>query len=282
MTRYTENRRTGFHGYYDHYCFLPLYVFCGERLLVPYLRPSNQDAAADAWVIIRMLVKRFRKKWPEVRIIFRGDSDFCRWKMLSWCDRNDVKYIVGIAKNARLQAFTSRTIRKAEKTFNRTGRKAKLYNEIYYAARTWDRKRRVIVKAEHNSIGPNTRYVITNISEPPKYLYEEVYCARGDMENRIKEQQLHMFADRTSSHWWWTNQLRLIISSLAYILMERLRNIGLKNTQYSRAQAATIREKFIKIGAVIVKNTRSLYIHLSSSYPLKELFSRVVESLVPV
>jgi hypothetical protein len=270
-----------FHGYYDRYCFLPLYVFCGERLLVSYLRPSSRHASTHAWTILKMLVKRFRREWPEVRIVLRGDSDFSPWKMLSWCDDHGVGYIAGISPNSRLKKITSRTIGKAEKQYNRTGEKAKLYNEVYYQADTWDRKRHAIVKAEHTEKGPNTRYVLTNLKGRPRHLYEKVYCARGNMENRIKEQQLYLFADRTSCHAWWANQFRLLLSSLAYILVEKLRRSYLKGTRFAHAQAVTIREKLIKVGAVIVQNTRTIYLHLSSTYPYKAIFSKVVDLLVP-
>jgi len=270
-----------FHGHYDNYCFLPLYVFCGDQLVVSYLRPSSRAASTHAWTVLMMLVKRFRGHWPEVRIILRGDADFSGWKMLGWCDDHEVGYAVGFSGNKRLTRLSSRTIRKAEKAYNRSRSKAKIYNELYYAADTWDRKRRVIVKAEHNSQGPNTRYVLTNLAGAPKEIYEQTYCARGNMENRIKEQQLYLFAGRTSCHAWWANQFRLLLSSLAYILVEYVRRTALKGTRFGHAQAVTIREKLIKIGAVIVRNTRSIYLHLSSTYPYKAVFSRIVESLVP-
>ena len=247
-----------FHGHYDDYCFLPLYVFCGERLLVSYLRPSSRGASTHAWTILMMLVTRFRREWPEVDIVLRGDSDFRGYKMLSWCDDNGVGYVVGMAGNQRLTRLTSRTIRRAEKTYRRRGTKVKIYNDLYYAAQEWDRKRRVIVKAEHNNQGPNTRYILSNLVDTPKNLYEKEYCARGDMENRIKEQQLYLFADRTSCHAWWANQFRLLLSSLAYVLVEGLRRTALKGTRFAHAQAVTIRQKLLKIGAVIVRNTRSI------------------------
>ena len=193
-----ENRF--FHGYYDHYCFLPLYVFCGDQLLVAYLRPSKIDAAKHAWAILSLLVKRFRQKWPKVKIIFRGDSGFCRQKMLNWCDKNEVKYIVGLAKNPRLQELSKDLQIKAEAVYNETYEKVKLFTEFEYAAGTWKYPRRVIAKAEFNSLGPNNRFIVTNLEDDGQYLYEKVYCARGEMENRIKEQQLDLFADRTSCH----------------------------------------------------------------------------------
>jgi hypothetical protein len=268
-----------FHGYYDHYCFLPLYVFCGSQLLVSYLRPANIDGARHAWAILALLVKRIRREWPDVRIIFRGDSGFCRPRLLSWCESNGVDYIVGIARNKRLQRFTSHIARKAEKKFNRTGRKAKLFCDLYYAAGSWKKKRRVICKSEYNSKGPNLRYVVTNIAGKGRELYSGLYCARGDMENRIKEQQLDLFADRTSCHKWWANQFRLLLSSIAYTLMERLRSLALKNTQFAKAQCGTIRLKLIKIGAVVRRNTRKVYVNLSSSFPSQSTFINICNNI---
>ena len=189
-----------FHGYYDHYCFLPLYVFCGDQLLAAYLRPSKIDGAKHAWAVLSLLVKRFRREWPDVRIIFRGDSGFCRHKMLSWCERHDVDYIVGLAKNARLTKLAQTFMKRAEADFEGTGQKQRLFGEMRYGAATWEVERRVIVKAEHSSRGKNPRFVVTNISGEAGDLYDTLYCARGDMENRIKEQQLCLFSDRTSCH----------------------------------------------------------------------------------
>lgn len=176
-----------FHGYYDHYCFLPLYVFCGDQLLVSYLRPSKIDGAKHAWAILSLLVKCFRQRWPDVRIIFRGDSGFCRWRMLSWCDKNNVGYIVGIAKNKRLNQMSQTVHELAAAMYKETGEKQRLFDSIEYAASTWDRFRTVIVKAEHSCRGANPRYVVTNLSDPAQMLYDTICCARGDMENRIKE-----------------------------------------------------------------------------------------------
>ena len=192
-----ENRF--FHGYYDHYCFLPLYVFCGDQLLTAYLRPSKIDGAKHSRAILSLLVKRFRQEWPEVRIIFRGDSGFCRREMLNWCDRNNVKYIVGLAKNSRLLKLSEKLQIKAEAAYNETYEKAKLFTEFRYAAGTWKYPRRVIAKAEFNRLGPNNRFIVTNLDNDGQYFYEKVYCARGEMENRIKVQQLDLFADRTSA-----------------------------------------------------------------------------------
>lgn len=264
-----------FHGYYDHYCFLPLYVFCDDQLLVSYLRPSKIDGAKHTGAILKLLVKRLRSVWPEVRITLRGDSGFCRRKVLLWCERNNVNYIVGLAKNSRLQAMTSSRIEQAAADFNSTKEKQRLFGEVEYGAKSWGKNRRVIVKAEHNSKGPNTRYVVTNLSGDPQELYDKLYCQRGEMENRIKEQQLDLFADRTSCHKWWSNQFRLILSSLAYVLMDTIRRLGLVNTELANACCNTIRLKLLKIGAVILRNTRRVRFLLSSSYPFKELFRTV-------
>jgi len=268
-----------FHGYYDHYCFLPLYVFCGAQLLVSYLRPSNIDAARHAWAVLALLVKRLRQAWPDVQIIFRGDSGFCRWRMLRWCERHAVGYIVGLAKNPRMNALAAPLLEQACRQQAATGLTQRLFGEFRYAAETWDRPRRVVVKAEHLELGSNPRYVVTNLDGAAQDLYERVYCARGEMENRIKEQQLDLFADRTSCTRWWANQFRLLLSSLAYVLMEALRRLGLKGTELARAQCGTIRLKLLKIGAVIVRNSRRVRFHLASACPYQELFFRVARRL---
>jgi len=270
-----------FHGYYGNYCFLPLYVFCGSKLLVSYLRTSDKDGARHAWAILSLLVKRFRQEWPNVRIIFRGDSGFCRHAMLNWCERKNVDYIVGIAGNKRIKGMLKPLMQVAKESFEETGEKQKLFTEFLYAAKSWTNEKKIIGKAEHTKDGANPRFIVTNIEGEPQDLYENLYCARGDMENRIKEKQLGLFADRTSCHDWWPNQLRLLLSSLAYILMEHIRSTALKGTILEKAQVNTIRLKLFKIGAVIIRNTRRIRFLLSSAYPLKKLFSNVVEKLVP-
>lgn len=268
-----------FHGYYDHYCFLPLYVFCREQLLVSYLRPSNIDASKHAWAILSVLVKRFRAVWPGVRIIIRADSGFCRWRMLSWCERHEVGYIIGVAKNSRLNAMAAKLLEKARQLYESSGEKQRLFSDIRYAANTWDKERRILVKAEHTEQGSNPRYVATNLPGEAQKLYDEIYCARGDMENRIKEQQLDLFSDRTSCTKWWANQFRVLLSAMAYILLQRLRDIGLKATELAKAQCGTIRLKLLKIGAVIIRNTRRIVFHLSSAYPYQKIFITVVNRL---
>jgi hypothetical protein len=270
-----------FHGYYDHYCFLPLYVFCGERLLASYLRPSKIDQAKHAWAILALLVRRLRAAWPGVRIIFRGDSGFCRHKMLSWCERNGVGYIVGLAKNARLNDLARPWMETAAHRFAEGGVKQRLFGEFRYAAGTWNAERRVIARIEHGAKGANPRYIVTNLDGNGRDLYEKLYCARGDMENRIKEMQLDLFSDRTSCHEWWPNQFRLLLSSLAYTLIETIRRLGLTGSGMARAQCGTIRLKLLKVGAVIRRNTRRVRFHLSGACPDKALFMQAAERLDP-
>jgi len=268
-----------FHGYYDNYCFLPLYVTCGQQLLVAYLRPSNIDGAKHSRAILKLLVRRLREVWPDVRIIFRGDSGFCRWRMMRWCDRNGVYYILGLPRNARLERMAQPWTIPAEIHYHRTGDKQRLFGTIGYAAGSWDRLRRVIVKAEQSELGANPRFVVTNLPGDEQELYDDVYCQRGDMENRIKEQQLGLFADRTSSYWFSTNQFRLLLSSAAYVLMESLRRLGLKDTDLANAQVSTIRTKLLKIGARVKASVRRVVFHLASGYPLQNLFRRILAQL---
>jgi len=273
-----ENRF--FHGYYGHYCFLPLYVFCGDQLLCAYLRPSKIDAAKHSWAILSLLVKRFRQEWPDVRIVFRGDSGFCRRKMLDWCDLHDVKYIVGLAKNSRLLEFSKDLQAQAETLYHEIHEKSKLFTEFEYAAGTWKYPRRVIAKAEFNVLGPNNRFIVTNLNDDGQYLYEKVYCARGDMENRIKEQQLDLFADRTSCHDFVANQFRLLLSSLAYILLERFRALLLSGTKFAEATCGSIRLHLVKIGAVVRRNTRKVYIALSSACPNQAILQIIAAKII--
>jgi len=271
-----------YHGYYDNYCFLPLYVFCGKKLLASYLRPSDKDGALHAWAILSLLVKRFRKEWPNVRIIFRGDSGFCRHEMLNWCKRKSVKYIVGIAGNKRLQAILNPLMETAKQCFKETNEKQKLFTKFSYAAKSWTNEKKIIGKAEYTKDGSNPRFIVTNIDGDSQDLYENLYCVRGDMENRIKEKQLGLFADRTSCHNWWPNQLRLLFSSLAYVLIEHIRSTALAGTVLEKAQVNTIRLRLFKIGAVIIRNTRRIRFLLSSCYPLQDLFHSVFAKLVPI
>ena len=264
-----------FHGYYGHYCYLPLYVFCGRHLLVSYLRPSGIDGARHAWAVLSMLVKALRGRWPGVEIVLRGDSGFCRWRMLRWCERNGVGYIVGIAKNNVLMESAAGLVSEAEKRHAGTGAGQKLFGSFMYAAGTWDRERRVIVKAEHNPKGPNTRFVVTNLPQSGGHLYTKVYCARGDMENRIKNQQLDLFADRASSGRFWSNQFRQLLSGLAHTLFEALRRLALTGTRLATASPNTIRLTLLRVGAVVLANTRRVRLLMSSAHPHRELFRMV-------
>lgn len=268
-----------FHGYYDHYCFLPLYVYCGSQLLVAYLRPSKIDPAKHSRAILKLPVERFRQVWPDVEIIFRGDSGFCRWRLLRWCERHNVYYIVGLARNPVLKRLGEFWIQQAEEQFQNSKQKQRIFGEFKYAAGTWDKESRVIIKAEHLQQGPNTRFIVTNLPGRPQQLYDDVYCQRGDMENRIKEQQLHLFSDRTSCHYFLANQFRVLLSAAAYILVEHLRREHLANTELAKAEVNTIRLKLLKIGARVLWSVRRIIFHLASGYPLKELFMRIVARL---
>lgn len=274
-----EQEERFFHGYYDHYCYLPLYVFCGRHLLVSYLRPSNIDPARHTWAILARLVKALREHWPKVEITFRGDSGFCRWRILRWCERNNVSYIVGLAKNARLTDQASGLMGLAEACFESSQKKQRLFGSIYYAAKTWDKTRRVIVKAEHTQHGSNPRFVVTNLPQTAQYLYDKVYCPRGDMENRIKDQQLGLFAHRASSHCWWPNQFRQLLSGLAYVLFEGLRRFALEDTPLKKASPQRIRLTLLKIGAVVIRNTRRIRFMMSSACPHQHLFYQVATRL---
>lgn len=273
-----KQEKKAYNGYYKMDCFLPLHVFCKDQLLVSYLRPSNQDGAKHAWAILSLLVKYFRKIWPNVKIIFRADSGFCRHKMLNWCDRNRVDYIVGIAGNNRLQKEISVTLTDAKISYLNTGKKQKIFKDFYYAAKTWDVKRKIIGKAEYNKKGSNMRFIVTSFIGDTEKIYNDEYCQRGKMENRIYEQLL-LFSDRTSCHMWWPNQLRILLSALAYILLERIRTFFLKGTSLAFAQVNTIRLKLLKIGAIVIKNSRKILFQMSSNYPYQSLFTRLAEKI---
>lgn len=268
-----------FHGYYGNWCFLPLYVFCGEQLLVSYLRPSNRDGARHAWAILKLLTQRLRAAWPQVRLIVRADSGFSRWKMLRWCERAGVDYIIGLARNRRLEALGAPLLTQAETAYAAQLQKQRHFAWIDYKAGTWDRQRRVIAKAEFSAQGRNPRFVVTSLEGDAQALYDKVYCGRGEMESRIKEQQLGLFSDRTSCHSWWANQFRVILSAAAYVLMETIRRVGLRGTQLARAQVGTIRLKLLKVGTVIVRNTRRIRFFFANAYPYQELFKSVREAL---
>jgi Transposase DDE domain group 1 len=270
-----------FHGYYDCYCFLPLYIFCGEQLLVAYLRPSCNDASLHTRAILKLLVARLRTTWPNVRITIRGDSGFCRWQLMRWCDHNDVRYILGKARNSVLERLAASLSGMVEDYHRADGRSYRAYEWCHYAAQSWDRERRVIIKAEYlggSNSKSNPRFVVTNLPGDARELYEQVYCARGEMENRIKEQG-QLFATRTSCHEFVANQFRVLLAAAAYVLMEHVRRVGLSGTELEHAEVRTIRLRLFKIGAWVQKTVRRIVVKMASSYVWIELFERVVERL---
>jgi hypothetical protein len=272
-----------FHGYYDGYCYLPLYIFCGEHLLCAKLRPSDIDGAAGSVKQLAKIVERIRRSWPKVRIIVRGDSGFCRESLMRWCEANHVDYVLGLAKNARLQRIVGRELHEARMQFEATGQPSRLFKEFSYQTRkSWSCERRVVGKAEHLAKGSNPRFVVTSLwgeKRDARTLYEDVYCARGEMENRIKEQQLCLFADRTSCATMRANQLRLWLSSAAYTLLAALRQFGLQGTEMARARCDTIRLKLLKVGALVRTTVRRVWISLSESCPYQQVFAQVYENL---
>lgn len=272
-----------FHGYYKSYCYLPLYIFCGDHLLCAKLRPSNIDAAAGSVKQLHRIVARIRELWPEVRIIIRGDSGFCREDIMRWCEEHAVDFILGLAKNKRLNAEIATEMRQAQEQFERVGRAARVFKDFTYQTRTsWSRPRRVVGKAEYLAKGPNPRFVVTSLALEEidaRALYEQRYCARGDMENRIKEQQLCLFADRTSAGTMRANQLRLWFSSVAYVLLVAVREFGLAGTELQSAQCDTIRSKLLKIGARVRITFRKIWLSFSESYPWQRLFRQVLLNL---
>jgi GNAT superfamily N-acetyltransferase len=270
-----------FHAYYDHHCYLPLYVFCGQAMLACVLRRSRIDGAKNAAAVIKLLVARLRQAWPDVKIVVRGDSGFCRQRLLRYCERAGVGYIVGCARNARLEARAAYAELMLRDEYQRTGVKQRLIDEFDYAADSWNRERRVITRLEYGAQGTNPRFVVTNLGTEATELYERLYCARGEAENRIKEAQLDLFGTRASCHRFAANQLRILLAALAYTLIERLRAIALKSTELERATAATIRVRLLKIGAAVVRNTRRVRILLASHHPLRAVFLHAAQALAP-
>jgi len=272
-----------FHGYYKSYCYLPLYIFCGSHLLCAKLRPSNIDAAAGSVRQLDRIVRQIRARWPKVQIVIRGDSGFCRDNLMSWCESNQVQYVLGLAKNTRLKRILGKELHQAKQLFQATGEAARVYKDFRYRTRkSWSCERRVIGKAEHLAKGENPRFVVTNLPSDEydaAAIYENEYCARGDMENRIKEQQLYLFADRTSASTMRANQLRLWLSSVAYVLVNTLREVGLKGTQLEKAQCHTIRLKLFKVGAAVRVTVRKVWLSLSTAYPYAETFTRALRNL---
>jgi hypothetical protein len=260
-----------FHGYYDCYCYLPLYVFCGRDLLVAKLRRANMDAAAGAREEVARVVARIRARWPRTRILLRADSGFARDELMTWCEENDVDFVFGLQQNDRLNAEIKDELAKAETKSRRSGKPARYFKEFKWTTRrSWSRERRVVAKAEFTGGEANPRFVVTSIRRAEckaKYLYEKVYCARGEMENRIKECQLDLYADRTSADTMRANQLRLWLHSMAYVLVCALRRIGLHDTEFAQATCGTIRLKLLKIGAIVRISVRRVKIAMASACP---------------
>jgi hypothetical protein len=271
-----------FHGYYDNYCYLPLYVFCGEHVLCARLREANHDASFGCLAELRRIVTQIRAAWPEVKIILRGDSGFCRNELMSWCENHNVHFVFGLARNKKLRNIIGAEMHQATEQWNQTGKPARVFSEFGYQTKKtkkggWDRERRVAAKAEHINGKENPRFVVTSLRSEEwaaQALYKELYCARGDMENRIKE-QFSLFADRVSTETMRANQMRLYLSAMAYILISGLRRLGLKATELAEAQVSTIRTKLLKIGAQIRVTARKVWVWMASSYPWQDLYSQV-------
>jgi hypothetical protein len=271
-----------FHGYYDSYCYLPLYIFAGDQLLCARLRPANQDAAKGSVEEVSRIVTQLRQRWPEVSIVLRADSGFCREELMGWCEQNHVDYVFGLARNKRLAKIIGAQMHQAQMLHRSSGKAARIFAEFSYQTRkSWSCARRVVAKAEYLDKGENPRFVVTSLTAEQwaaQNLYEKFYCARGEMENRIKE-QMCLFADRLSSDEMKGNQLRLYFSALAYTLMEALRRLGLKGTAWAEAQVDTIRLKLLKIGAIVRLSARRVLLQLSSAYPWKDIYAQTFHAL---
>jgi hypothetical protein len=271
-----------FHGYYDSYCYLPLYVFCGEQILCARLRESNQDASFGCLQEIERIVAQIRLAWPEINIILRGDSGFCRNALMNWCENHNVDFVFGMARNQKLRKIIGAEMHQATQQWNQTGKPARVFSEFSYQTKKtkkggWDRERRVAAKAEHIDGKENPRFVVTSLSKegwPPQELYENLYCARGNMENHIKE-QFSLFADRVSTETMRANQMRVYLSTMAYVLVSGLRRLGLKATELAEAQVSTIRTKLLKIGAQVRVTVRKVWVSMASSYPYQDLYQQV-------
>lgn len=270
-----------FHAYYDHHCYLPLYVFCGQALLACVLRPSQIDGAKHAAAVIKLIVQRLRRSWPDTKFIVRADSGFCRRRLLQWCERSDVDYIVGLARNSRLHEAVEVAEASLAEAFQASGIKQRLIGDFNYAAKSWSRERRVITRLEYGDQGTNPRFVVTNLQGDAQALYDTLYCQRGEAENRIKEAQLDLFGTRASCSRFIANQFRLLLAALAYTLMVNLRRLALKGTELERACADTIRLKLLKIGAAVVRNTRRIRLLLASAHPMKHVFLAAATALAP-
>ncbi len=276
-----DQEQREFHAYYDHYCYLPLYVYCGRAMLACVLRNSRIDGAKHAAAVIKLLVARLREAWPDVRIIVRGDSGFCRQRLIRWCERHGVGYVIGVARNARLHKIVEGWEGELEQRFAETGQKQRAIHELRYAADSWNIERRIVTRLEYGKQGHNPRFVVTNLDLPATELYDGLYCQRGEAENRIKETQLDLFGTRASCHAFLANWQRVLFAGLAYTLMQRLKDLALAATELAQATSATIRARLLKIGATVIRNTRRVRILFASHHPLRELFVRAACALAP-
>jgi hypothetical protein len=270
-----------FHAHYDSYCYLPLYVFCGQDMLACVLRPSWRDPASVVSALIKLIARRLRQKWPRVRLIVRGDSGLCRPKVLRRLDAWGIDYIIGLQKNPTLQWFSAVPAQALAEQYEACGSKQRIIGEFRYASRNWECERRVIARLEHGPQGANPRFVVTSLRGDAAKLYERLYCARGEAENRIKEAQLDLFGRRASCRLFAANPLRRLLAALAYTLMINLRRLALKGTELERACTATIRTKLLKIGAAVLRNTRRVRLLLASQHPLKHVFVTAARALAP-
>jgi hypothetical protein len=276
-----EQERGHFHAYYDNYCYLPLYVFANQDLLACVLRPSDRDPASVLTALIKRLLVPLRRAWPRTKIIVRADSGFCRPRALRRLERWGVSYIIGLQKNARLQQEVELAELALADQYAARPTKQRMFGEFEYAAKTWDKPRRVIARLEHGPQGANPRFIVTDLRGSAKALYERRYCARGEAENRIKEAQLDLFGRRASCHRFQANQLRLLLAALAYTLMINLRRLALQGTELAQACTATIRTKLLKIGAAVLRNTRRVRVLLASAHPMKHVFITAARALSP-
>jgi hypothetical protein len=272
-----------YHGYYDHYCYLPLYVFAGEQVLCARLRPSNIDPSTGSRKEIERIVTRIRARWPEVKIMLRGDAGFCREELMAWCEAHQVDYVFGMARNSLLEKIAADALEQARQQWEHTQQPARVFVQFQHetVSGTWSRRRRVVAKAEHIDGKANPRFVVTSLGAEAwgaRQLYEDLYCARGDVENRIKE-QFALFADRVSAATMRANQLRLYLSVMAYSLVCGLRRLGLRATQLAHAQVGTIRLRLLKIGAQVRLTVRKVWIEMSSSFPLQNVFGQALQQL---
>jgi hypothetical protein len=275
-----HQERRFFHGYYNSYCYLPLYIFAGDHLLCARLRPADQDGAAGSVAEVERIVNQIRQRWPRVEIVVRADSGFCREELMNWCEENRVHYILGLARNQRLRRLLERPMREARQQYETTGKAARVFTEFRYRThKSWSRWRRVLAKAEYIPGKENPRFVVTSLVDgEAQSLYEKLYCARGEMENRIKE-QLCLFADRLSTETMRANQLRLYLSAMAYTLLEALRRLALRGTEWAEAQVDTLRLRLLKIAAQVQISARRIRLRYSAAYPWKPLFVHACAAL---